>query len=70
MRYLLDTGIWLWSVTASERISSEARALLESHPPDLYLSAASVWEIAIKWALGKLDLPNPPVQYLPRILSL
>ncbi len=33
---------------------------------DLYLSAASAWEIAIKHAIGKLRLPEPPAEYVPR----
>lgn len=69
MKYLLDTSVWLWSLTASQRISNEALRLLASGTEELYLSAASSWEIAIKSALGKLPLPEPPTSYVPNRLA-
>ena len=65
MRILLDTHVWLWTVSAPERLSSHARALVEGHEHELYLSAASAWEIAIKYSQGKLRLPDPPATYVP-----
>jgi PIN domain nuclease of toxin-antitoxin system len=69
MKYLLDTSVWLWSLTASERINKKARQLLASGGEELYLSAASSWEISIKWALGRLQLPEPPGSYVPKRLA-
>jgi PIN domain nuclease of toxin-antitoxin system len=46
---------------------------LSSKSSEVYLSAASSWEIAIKFALGALRLPSPPLQFIPdalRILSI
>lgn len=65
MRILLDTGCWLWSLAAPERLNQKARDLLTDRRHTLYLSAASSWEIAIKAALGKLALPEPPEKYVP-----
>jgi PIN domain nuclease of toxin-antitoxin system len=67
MRYLLDTGVWLWSQTRPERLGKRAIKLLSSVPEgdELFLSAASAWEISIKFHLGKLPLPEPPALYLP-----
>jgi PIN domain nuclease of toxin-antitoxin system len=48
-----------------ERLSSRARSLVEATDAELFLSAASAWEIAIKHALGKLRLPEAPVKYVP-----
>lgn len=48
----------------SKRLSRETRALLEDPENQLFLSAASSWEIAIKYAMGKLPLPLPPVEYV------
>lgn len=48
-----------------ERFSESSRALIENTDNELYLSAASAWEIAIKCSLGKLRLPEPPVRYVP-----
>lgn len=50
---------------APNRLSGEARSLVEDQDNELLLSAASAWEIAIKHALGRLDLPEPPARYVP-----
>lgn len=65
MKVLLDTQIWLWMLGAPERLNDDARRLAEDSATTLLLSAASSWEIAIKWALGKLQLPDPPEDYVP-----
>ncbi|HKH44690.1 MAG TPA: type II toxin-antitoxin system VapC family toxin [Thermoanaerobaculia bacterium] len=65
MRILLDTHCWLWMQAKSTRLSPQTRALLQDPENQLFLSAASSWEIAIKYALGKLPLPLPPVEYVP-----
>jgi PIN domain nuclease of toxin-antitoxin system len=71
MRVLLDTQCWLWMTLAPERFSARARKLVEARDTLLYLSAASAWEIAIKHALGKLRLPEPPTTYVPtRVAAL
>ncbi len=48
----------------SKRLSQPARVLLQDPENQLFLSAASSWEIAIKYALGKLPLPLPPMEYV------
>ncbi len=70
MRILLDTHSWLWMTSAPEKLSSAARALMEKADHELYLSAASAWEIAIKSGLGRLRLPEPPERYIPSRLLL
>jgi PIN domain nuclease of toxin-antitoxin system len=65
MKYLLDTSIFLWSLGAEHKLNQKARDLLSSSTAELYLSAASSWEIAIKYALGTLSLPKPPSQFVP-----
>jgi len=69
LRILLDTHAWLWTVSAPERLSSHARSLVEGREHDVYLSAASAWEIAIKYSQGKLRLPDPPLKYVPSRLE-
>lgn len=54
MRLLLDTHIFLWVVSDSERLKPPARRLIETADA-VYVSAASIWEIAIKARLGKID---------------
>ena len=66
---LLDTQVWLWMNGAVERLSEPAREILAEGQQELYLSAASTWEIAIKHAGGKLKLPQPPARYIPSTLA-
>lgn len=54
MRLLLDTHVFLWVVTDSRRLKAPARRTLESADA-VFVSAASIWEIAIKARLGKID---------------
>lgn len=65
MKYLLDTSVWLWSVGSVDRINKPGRELMADGKQELYLSAASVWEISIKTALGRLRLPEAPARYVP-----
>ncbi len=54
MRLLLDTHIFLWAVSGSARLKSTTRRLIES-ADQVYVSAASIWEVAIKAGLGKIE---------------
>ena len=56
MKYLLDTMVWLWSVGSSETIGNAGLEILANGDEEIYLSAASSWEIAIKTELGKFRL--------------
>ncbi len=55
MRLLLDTHLLLWAVASSQRVSPEARSLIEDPRNDVFFSAASLWEIAIKSTLRRKD---------------
>ncbi len=57
MKLLLDTHVFLWSIT-SKRMSAAADAAFLDSRNALYLSAASYWEICIKLSIGKLALPD------------
>jgi PIN domain nuclease of toxin-antitoxin system len=65
MKVLLDTHAWLWMQVSPERFSKDALAILEDRGNELFFSAASSWEISIKYALKALDLPLPPAEYVP-----
>ncbi len=65
MKLLLDTHCWLWMQTAPERLAKPALDAIRDGENELFLSAASSWEIAIKYALGRLPLPVPPAEYVP-----
>ena len=66
MRFLLDTVAWLWSVGQVERLNQATRETLTNPQNELYFSTACVWEIAIKAASGKLQLPESPRTMVPR----
>lgn len=57
--------MWLWLLAAPERLSAKVRKLVLDPDTDLLLSAASSWEIAIKYSLGRLALPEVPSSYVP-----
>ncbi len=70
-RYLLDTNVFLWMTSAPHRLGTSIREVLETTPAEsIYFSAVSSWEIAIKYKLGKLNLPSAPTEYVSsRILT-
>ena len=60
MKLLLDTQVLLWAAGQPERLSPAARRLLNSTSNELVFSAASLWEVAIKHALGRPDFRVEP----------
>lgn len=64
MRLLLDTNVLLWAKMRPSRLGRHLAAL-EDPANELFVSAVTAWEIAIKCALGKLALPEPPERYVP-----
>lgn len=59
-RFLLDTQVALWALAGNRRLPREARRVIEDH--EVFVSAASIWEIAIKVSIGKLDADPAAVQ--------
>ncbi len=64
MKLLLDTHVLLWALADPDRMTEDARRALTSREHELLVSAASIWEIAIKQSLGKLKLPGPVDSWL------
>lgn len=62
---MLDTCTFLWVVTAAPQLPGRVVDLFRSPDNDVYLSAASAWEIALKHALGHLPLPETPERLVP-----
>lgn len=58
MNYLLDTHVLLWWLYDEPKLSEHARSLISAPEHNIFVSAASGWEIAIKKALGKLIAPD------------
>ncbi len=57
MNLLLDTHVALWAITDSPKLPKTAREMIESPRTSIWISAATVWEIAIKHSLGRGDMP-------------
>lgn len=57
MNLLLDTHVALWAITDSPKLPQKARELIEAPRTTVWISVASVWEIAIKHSLGRGDMP-------------
>lgn len=70
MRVLVDTHCWLWWLSEPDRLPPRASAVLAATENERFLSAASVWEIAIKWRRGKLRLPDEPQRFVPDAMRL
>jgi PIN domain nuclease of toxin-antitoxin system len=68
-RMLLDTNAFLYWASGAKKLSVRARKVIENPNNEIILSAVSSWEIAIKHALGKLSLPEPPVKFVPSRMS-
>lgn len=64
MNLLLDTHAFLWFAAGDSRLSRRARAAMEGEDAGLYVSTASIWEMAIKASLGRLTLPAPVDKYV------
>ncbi|MFG1797445.1 type II toxin-antitoxin system VapC family toxin [Nocardia sp. NPDC049149] len=65
MRLLLDTHVVLWWLTDDPALSDELKERI-THDPDICVSAATIWEVAIKQALGKLGGPVGLADYLTK----
>lgn len=69
MKFLLDTPAFLWFVTGDPRLSRRARRAIEADDAEPILSAASIWEMAIKASLGRLVLPASVEEYVAEKLA-
>lgn len=70
MRALLDTHTFLWWNAGDPQLSDRVREIIADGDNEIWLSAASAWEIALKAGKGRLLLPEPPREYVLRRLTL
>jgi PIN domain nuclease of toxin-antitoxin system len=70
MRLLIDTHTFIWYISDSPRLSTTARTLIDDEDNEILLSIASLWEMAIKYSLGKLSLAMPFDELIPQQLSI
>ena len=65
MKYLLDTHTLLWSIGKSKELSGKARGILEDAGNEIFVSSVSLWEISLKYGLGKLVLGSIGPEDIP-----
>jgi PIN domain nuclease of toxin-antitoxin system len=65
MMLLLDTCTFLWALSGVPALPVRVADLVRDPDNQVFLSAASVWEIAVKYAAGRLTLPERPERYVP-----
>ncbi len=66
MKLLLDTCTFLWLTIKSGNLSQHAIDLFVNPENEVYLSAVSAWEMVVKYRMGKLSLPVPPNEFIPK----
>ena len=59
MNYFLDTHGLIWFITGDPQLSVKARQLIDDEANNIFVSIASLWEMAIKFSIGKLNLGQP-----------
>lgn len=64
MRVLLDTHAFLWWIAGDDRLSDRASQTIADSRNEIFVSAASIWEIAIKARLGRLSIPGDPGRFI------
>ena len=69
MRALLDTHSFLWFIAGDLRLSERARRIVADLENEVLVSASSLWEIAIKVSIGKLELAQPYEELVPEQLE-
>jgi PIN domain nuclease of toxin-antitoxin system len=70
MKILLDTHTFLWWNTEDPQLSPSAKAIITDGRNEIFISAASAWEMAIKTAKGRLILPESPALYVSSRMAL
>ena len=70
MEILLDTHTFLWYVTGNSQLSLNAKSYIDNRENTRYVSVATLWEIAIKYSIGKLTLREPYEIIIPRLLQV
>ncbi len=65
MKYLLDTHSLIWFISGDPQLSTHARNLMDNEDNELFISIGSLWEMAIKFSVGKLNLSQPFPEMFP-----
>jgi PIN domain nuclease of toxin-antitoxin system len=69
MAYLLDTHALLWVIGDSKQFSKKVAAIIEDQNNQIYVSSISLWEISLKFKIGKLNLTGFTPEDIPKFLE-
>ena len=69
MKYLLDTHTFIWMAASPDKLSGKVVDIVSQPQNELLLSAVSGWETALLWKLNRIDLPEDPSIFIPRIIQ-
>jgi PIN domain nuclease of toxin-antitoxin system len=67
--FLVDTCVLLWLELLPSRVPKGLIDMLADQDNEVFVSAASVWEIVLKWTAGKLSLPSEPANFVATVRS-
>ena len=70
MRLLLDTHTFIWYVTDNPRLSAHVKLLIEDENNEKLVSIASIWEMAIKHSIGRLNFSLPFMEFVGQQLTV
>ena len=70
MKVLLDTHTFLWWITDDPKLSLRVRGIISEGENEIFISAATGWEIAIKSQIGRLKLPDEPQRFILEQLKI
>jgi len=65
LKLLLETCTFLWIISGARDLPPRVAALFREPENEVFLSAASAWEMATKYGMGRLPLPEPPARFVP-----
>ncbi len=69
MKLLLDTHVWIWSLTASRKLGRRLARALDTARNELWLSPVSVWEALLLSEAGRISIPGEPHRYLENVVA-
>ncbi len=69
MNYLIDTHILLWSLFETEKLNKNIEQILKNKNNSIYVSKISLWEISLKYSLGKLEMAGIDLNNLKKIIE-
>jgi PIN domain nuclease of toxin-antitoxin system len=69
MKYILDTHVFLWSIANTKELSKDVIKVIKNPDNEIYISSVTLWEIAIKTRIGKLDIEGTSIDEIPSIIE-